>query len=171
MSFGDLDSHIQFLHCHQIPSPPILQNSKSEKEMSTFMDDIVKKTQLKRNEINNEICKKQIDFLKRKNQRNEELMINLTKEYYNTIKEGLIFFANKGKSEMVLQFDYSKFCANYPELGNPKEVALRWLEYLTSPNNEKKIKIYCIFSHLNGLKYSVKTKYKFSKVVVHFSWI
>ena len=168
MSFDDLDNHIQFLHCHTASNSQ--QIPMSDKKTTTFMDTIVKTTLLNQKKMDDEDLIKQKKMLEIK-KAEQQLMVSLTKEYYDTIKENLFFFANKGQWEMILHFEYSKFCTDLPGLGNPKDVAVRWLNYLTSPENENDIKKYCNFSHLNGLKYIIKTQYRLSKIVVHFTWM
>ena len=89
MSFDDLDNHIQFLHCHTASNSQ--QIPMSDKKTTTFMDTIVKTTLLNQKKMDDEDLIKQKKMLEIK-KTEQQLMVNLTKEYYDTVKENLFFF-------------------------------------------------------------------------------
>ena len=76
-------------------------------------------------------------FIKAKDQREHELMTFLTKKYHKSIKDALYRAALiDGLREKYMNFEYEDFKANFPDLGNPKEVCERWLSEMTDPDSK-----------------------------------
>ena len=80
--------------------------------------------------------KKLREFEKKKNIRENELMIYLTKKYHPIIKQALWNSAYiTGNREKYMNLDYNDFKANFPELGNPAAVCRRWLTEMTKEDS------------------------------------
>tara|TARA_A200000113_G_C8634073_1_gene280243 strand:+ start:23 stop:535 length:513 start_codon:yes stop_codon:yes gene_type:complete len=76
-------------------------------------------------------------FMQAKDERENQLMTFLTKKYHKSIKDALYRAALiDGLREKYMNFDYNDFKANFPDLGNPKEVCQRWLGEMTNPNSK-----------------------------------
>ena len=145
--------------------------SNKNNSVSCIMMQIVKTTKQKALEFKENKLKQKEAFLKNQQKTEDELMKNLTLKYYQQIIDNMIKASELGSSKMIMHFDYAKFYANYPGLGNPCQVAIRWSAFLTLPQNEEKIKKYLNnFSHLNGLRFYVKPKAQISKMVIHYNW-
>jgi len=74
-------------------------------------------------------------FERKKNEREDSLMRELTNKYHTSIKTALWHAAISGKREKYMNFSYQDFKANFPELGTPHEVCLRWLKHMTDPDS------------------------------------
>ncbi len=122
------------------------------------------------------------EFEDKKCKREDEIMRFLTNKHHNYIKNvlwdaALIY----GKREKYMNFDYNDFKANFPGLGKPYEVCIRWLTEMTKENSvyvpyklnlDQQI-IYSditknpIKDHFAGLKFDVWNNKNFT---VHFTW-
>ena len=81
--------------------------------------------------------KKFREFEEAKSKREFDLMTFLTNKYHKSIKNALYDTALIcGRREKYMNFEYSDFKANFPELGNPKEVCERWLTEMCDPKSK-----------------------------------
>ncbi len=148
-----------------------ITETNEDKTVSSFMMQIAKKSKQRALELKEDKEEQKKAFLQNKKMTEDALMESLTKQYYHKIIDSLDKASVLGYSKMIMHFDYSKFYANYPGLGNPCQVAIRWSAFLTLPQNEERIKKYIDnFTHLNGLRFYVKPKAQVSKMVIHYNW-
>lgn len=149
-----------------------LENNKNTDNItSSFMIKIAEKSKLKSIQLKKDKEQKHKQFLLERQEREDNIMENLTNLYYHKIIENLEQASEIGSFKMVMNFDYSKFYANFPTLGTPIQVAIRWSNYLTLKQNEEKIRTYINdFNSLQGLKFYVKANPKISKMIIYYHW-
>ena len=75
-------------------------------------------------------------FQTRAQDRYDELMIALTQKYARRTYDSLVQAAQKGYTEKYINFDRKDFMANFPGLGNPKQVQKSWLNEMMNPQSK-----------------------------------
>ena len=119
--------------------------------------------------VDEDKVERQKRFDESKAKRLDEVMTRLTEKYHPLLKKGLNQAAQKGSREKYMNFERDDFKANFPTLGKPGEMAVRWLQEMTTEDSnylpvkegtEER-------EHFKGLKFDVWNNGKFT---IHFTW-
>ena len=110
-------------------------------------------------------------FERAKEQRLDEMMTKLTEKYHPLITDALNQAAYKGHRQKHMNFDREDFKANFPTLGTPAEMAIRWLTMMVTEDSKylplKEDGKEGERMHFAGLTYDVWNNSAFT---VKFSW-
>ena len=103
-----------------------------------------------------------------KQQKEDEIMQNITNVYYPLLINCIKHRAEKGHTDAFMNFrcddnNFELLKANYPGLGFPYDVLVRWLKYISTPNN----KYLKDNQDLYGFEFDVFKNYQYT---VHISW-
>ena len=109
------------------------------------------------------------DYIERRKQIVEKMMISLTFMYYQQVKAAIEYASKHGRCYVHINFDKDKFKANFPNL-SPKQVLKLWLQEMSNPNS-KYLRSGSIFTNVNikesfeGLKWDIWNNDKFTVVL------
>ena len=108
-------------------------------------------------------------FEESKSKRIDEILTRLTEKYHPLLKKGLNQAAHAGRREKYMNFERDDFKANFPTLGTPGNIALRWLQEMI-----KEASPYLPFKgeseereHFKGLEFDIWNNKAFT---IHLKW-
>lgn len=119
--------------------------------------------------VEEEQSEKQKHFEESKSKRLDEIMTRLTEKYHPLLKKGLSQAAHAGRREKYMNFERDDFKANFPTLGTPVEMAVRWIQEMVKEDSK-----YLPFregtedrEHFKGLEFDVWNNKAFT---IHLKW-
>ena len=108
-------------------------------------------------------------FEESKSKRIDEILTRLTEKYHPLLKKGLNQAAHVGRREKYMNFERDDFKANFPTLGTPGNMALRWLQEMVKEDSP-----YLPFKeeseereHFKGLEFDIWNNKAFT---IHLKW-
>ena len=135
----------------------------------SFINSLIETSAERSKIFEEEQSEKQKRFEESKAKRLDEIMTRLTEKYHPLLKKGLNQAAHAGRREKYMNFVRDDFKANFPTLGTPGEMALRWLQEMIKEDSK-----YLPFregtedrEHFKGLEFNVWNNGAFT---IHLKW-
>lgn len=135
----------------------------------SFINSLIETSAERSKIVEEEQSEKQKRFEESKAKRLDEIMTRLTEKYHPLLKKGLNQAAHAGRREKYMNFVRDDFKANFPTLGTPGEMALRWLQEMIKEDSK-----YLPFregsedrEHFKGLEFDVWNNGAFT---IHLKW-
>ena len=135
----------------------------------SFINSLIETSAERSKIVEEEQSEKQKRFEESKAKRLDEIMTRLTEKYHPLLKKGLNQAAYAGRREKYMNFVRDDFKANFPTLGTPGEMALRWLQEMVKEDSK-----YLPFregtedrEHFKGLQFDVWNNGAFT---IHLKW-
>lgn len=135
----------------------------------TFINSLIETSAERSKIVEEEQSEKQKRFEESKAKRVDEIMTRLTEKYHPLLKKGLTQAAHAGRREKYMNFERDDFKANFPTLGTPGEMAVRWLQEMVKEDSK-----YLPFrdgtedrEHFKGLEFDVWNNAAFT---IHLKW-
>ena len=135
----------------------------------SFINTLIETSAERSKIVEEEQSEKQKRFEESKAKRVDEIMTRLTEKYHPLLKKGLNQAAHAGRREKYMNFERDDFKANFPTLGTPGEMAVRWLQEMVKEDSK-----YLPFregtedrEHFKGLEFDV---WKNKAFTIHLKW-
>ena len=135
----------------------------------SFINSLIETSAERSKIVEEEQSEKQKRFEESKAKRVDEIMTRLTEKYHPLLKKGLTQAAHAGRREKYMNFERDDFKANFPTLGTPGEMAVRWLQEMVKEDSK-----YLPFregtedrDHFKGLEFDVWNNAAFT---IHLKW-
>ena len=135
----------------------------------SFINSLIETSAERSKIVEEEQSEKQKRFEESKAKRVDEIMTRLTEKYHPLLKKGLNQAAHAGRREKYMNFERDDFKANFPTLGTPGEMAVRWLQEMVKEDSK-----YLPFregtedrEHFKGLEFDVWNNKAFT---IHLKW-
>ena len=135
----------------------------------SFINSLIETSAERSKIVEEEQSEKQKRFEESKAKRVDEIMTRLTEKYHPLLKKGLTQAAHAGRREKYMNFERDDFKANFPTLGTPGEMAVRWLQEMVKEDSK-----YLPFregtedrEHFKGLEFDVWNNKVFT---IHLKW-
>lgn len=135
----------------------------------SFINNLIETSAERSKIVEEEQSEKQKRFEESKAKRLDEIMTRLTEKYHPLLKKGLNQAAHAGRREKYMNFERDDFKANFPTLGTPGEMAMRWLQEMVKEDSK-----YLPFregtedrEHFKGLEFDVWNNKAFT---IHLKW-
>lgn len=135
----------------------------------SFINSLIETSAERSKIVDEEQSEKQKRFEESKAKRLDEIMTRLTEKYHPLLKKGLNQAAHAGRREKYMNFVRDDFKANFPTLGTPGDMAVRWLQEMIKEDSK-----YLPFregtedrEHFKGLEFNVWNNGAFT---IHLKW-